>query len=443
MPRSGGKLDQETLTVEMIIGLERLDDHVVDRHPDRSTPVGVAAEHGCPPLARLVVHRVDGAVHRVGVGVLLVVLGDRTDPVGREELLLVEHVPEHPLQTGPWSHGHQVIKIGVEEVTVDLEEMGSQFRAVFDIPIHPGGEAGTHLALGSAHVAGREHRDEALDRADLHRDTPVRQNEHVVVEAIILVPETAPAELVDRLRHPGEMSDEFRPHVLVDRIVFGQSQRDLKHGHAVEGHPGGAVGLLELPTRGEWFRTVEDRDVVEAQESSLEETVPVAVLAIHPPGEINQQLLEDTLQKRIVLTTGASLLAVESESGPRVHGRIHIGEVPLVGRHLPVRMRVPLAEKEYQLTLGKGGIYPCEGGAVKGEIPGAVVGVLPRIGHREDIAVEDVPPLGIPEGMARRWCRLGRVPPRPLGLHQVIELLAPEQTGVGLTGDLLLSGRER
>ena len=108
------------------------------------------------------------------------------------------------------------------------------------------------------------------------------------------------------------MGDELRPHVLIDGIFLREGERDLQHGHAVEGHPGGAVGLLETTARGKRLGAVEDGDVVESEESPLEEVVAVAVLAVHPPVEIQQELLEDSLQEGRVILPQFPLLAVES-----------------------------------------------------------------------------------------------------------------------------------
>src|SRR2546428_13801993 len=42
--RADGALDAQTVTVEVVIALQRLDQQVVQREPDRPAPVGVAAE---------------------------------------------------------------------------------------------------------------------------------------------------------------------------------------------------------------------------------------------------------------------------------------------------------------------------------------------------------------------------------------------------------------
>src|SRR6516164_11325697 len=50
-----GVLDEDVVAEEPGIPVQRLDDQVVDREPDRAAPVGVAAEQAGGGLARLVV----------------------------------------------------------------------------------------------------------------------------------------------------------------------------------------------------------------------------------------------------------------------------------------------------------------------------------------------------------------------------------------------------
>jgi hypothetical protein len=44
---------------------------------------------------------------------------------------------------------------------------------------------------------------------------------------------------------------------------------------------------------------------------------------------------------------------VQVERRPRVHGRIHVAEVPLVRRDLPVRMEIEAVQHQHQLILGE------------------------------------------------------------------------------------------
>src|SRR5262245_50836491 len=90
--RSRRARDLEPLAQEPVELLERLDEEVVHGEPDRATPVRVAAEERDRGLRRLVVHPVLHAVELEDIRMLAMIAGQGTDPVGREKLLLVQHV---------------------------------------------------------------------------------------------------------------------------------------------------------------------------------------------------------------------------------------------------------------------------------------------------------------------------------------------------------------
>ena len=92
------------------------------------------------------------------------------------------------------------------------------------------------------------------------------------------------------------MLDEFDGHVDVGRLGQRQLYGDLEHVLAEERHPGGAVGLLQVPAGRQRRAAVEDADVVQPQEAALEDVVAGAVLAVHPPGEVEQELVEGALE---------------------------------------------------------------------------------------------------------------------------------------------------
>ena len=77
--------------------------------------------------------------------------------------------------------------------------------------------------------------------------------------------------------------------------MLRQLERDAQHVQAVHRHPAGAVGLLDVAAGGQRRAAIEDADVVQAQESALENVVALCVLAVHPPGEIQQQLVKHAL----------------------------------------------------------------------------------------------------------------------------------------------------
>ena len=97
-------------------------------------------------------------------------------------------------------------------------------------------------------------------------------------------------------------------------------------------------------------RAVERPDVVEPEEAALEEVVPVGVLAVDPPGEVEQQLVEDPLEEVVVL---AAVDLEDPQRRPGVHRRVDVAERPLVGRELAVGVHVPLAAEQDQLVLGE------------------------------------------------------------------------------------------
>ncbi len=135
---------------------------------------------------------------------------------------------------------------------------------------------------------------------------------------------------------------------------------------------------------------------------------------------------------------------VHAVGGPGMHGRIHVAQLPLVGGNLAVRVHVPLAQQQDELVLRELRIDERERDAVESEIPGRVPGVFPLVGHREDFAIVEMPPLVIPArpALARRR-GLSDVSAEPSLDVVPVVLLAPEQPRDGLAEDPALVGSER
>src|SRR4051794_6462173 len=89
--------NEKIVTVVVVEFLDALYDEKIDRKPDRSAPVGVAAEQACAGLTRLVAHLVDRTVQFQPIGMLLVVPADRTDAIVAQELLGIQHAFEQTL----------------------------------------------------------------------------------------------------------------------------------------------------------------------------------------------------------------------------------------------------------------------------------------------------------------------------------------------------------
>ena len=276
----------------------------------------------------------------------------RPDPERAQEFVLVEQARQHAAQAFLAEQRQQppVVIPGPSRIV----NVGDQVRAVVDEP------AGALLQLGQ-----RRHHLFAHDRRGAQREqthhrphlqllgASVGRAQDVVEEPVLLVPHLALAADVDhRRRDPDEVLEELQRHVDVGTVVERQLQRDLQHRLRVERHPGRAVRLFQMAAGGQRRAAIDDTDVVEAEEPALEHVPPGGILAIDPPGEVEQQLVVDAAEELQIGVAGAAPVdLVEEVGGPRVHGRIHVAEVPLVRRHLSGRMQVPLLQQEQELLL--------------------------------------------------------------------------------------------
>ena len=85
--------------------------------------------------------------------------------------------------------------------------------------------------------------------------------------------------------------------VFVFPILGRQFQRDDGHVQGEHRHPASGVSLLERVAGWQRMGAVEHRDVVQPQKAALEHVVAVAVLAVDPPGVVEQQLVKHSLQE--------------------------------------------------------------------------------------------------------------------------------------------------
>ena len=174
-----------------------------------------------------------------------------------------------------------------------------QLRVVLQEPFEALMEAWSLASVGLQHLDCEE-RDQPHHGADPERcDAPVREVQLVIVELVLLVPQPdlGPGDVGHRLGDEEEVLEELGGDVLVDMVVHRQLEGDLHQVEQVHRHPGGAVGLVDVAASGQRGGAVEDLDIVEAQEATLEDVAAGGVLAVHPPGEVQHQLVEDALQK--------------------------------------------------------------------------------------------------------------------------------------------------
>ena len=290
-------------------------------------------------------------------------------------------------------------------------------------------------------------RSPTIDRTLSRVALAVGQAQHVVEEPVLLVPELVlvVADAVHRRGDEQEVLGELEHHVLVERVVRGELERDPEHALREERHPRRAVRLLEVAAGGQRGAAVEHADVVQAEEPALEHVASGRVLAVDPPREVHQQLLERALQPRHVARAALLELGlVHGQRRPRVHRRVDVAEVPLVGRQLPARVEVQLAQHQLELGLGVVDVDHRQRDRVERQIPRRVPRVLPRVGHRDDVVVDHVEPVPVADvGRVRMPERVDVVLVEPAIEIEDVELLPPQHPGQRLAHDHRLVGRRR
>src|SRR5437762_9743670 len=131
------------------------------------------------------------------------------------------------------------------------------------------------------------------------------------------------------------MLEELRGHVFVYWIGLREFQRHGKHREAIKSHPRSSVRLLQKSAGRQRFRAVENADVIEPEKTAGEKIVAFGVFAVHPPGEVEQQLLECAFKKSAITLPARTSHLVNAPGSPGVDGRIHITKSKFVSRHWP------------------------------------------------------------------------------------------------------------
>ena len=224
------------------------------------------------------------------------------------------------------------------------------------------------------------------------------------------------------------MLEEFDRDVLVDRVAIGEQQRHLEHVEAVFRHPGRAVRLFQDFAAG----SITERS--NGPILSSPRKPPSKMLSPRASSRLTHQvkLISSLLKTRA--RKSKSVAAVDAEHRQRrpcLNRRVHVAEIPFVGRQLAVRMHVPFARQQQQLVLRHRRVGMGENDAVKGEVPRGVPRILPLIRHRDDVVVAEVAPSRVAAGFPRSGGR-HLVALEPARNVVVIELQAPDHSREGL-----------
>src|ERR1700730_923725 len=98
-----------------------------------------------------------------------------------------------------------------------------------------------------------------------------------------------------------------------------------------------------MPAGGKRRRSVKHSDVVEPQKSPLENVHALGIFAVHPPSEIQQQLVKNLFEKSAIRDAAQSPLNfINPKGSPRVDRRIHGAKRPLIRGQLSIRSDGPL-----------------------------------------------------------------------------------------------------
>ena len=369
---------------------------------------------------------------------LPVVGGHGAEAVRRQELSLVEELGEQSFQPVDADDAEQ--QSARSGRTPEEPQIDELLPVVEALPLEETREA---LADENRPVEHRlvddgcgQHGNDAHHGADLDRDRhPVRRHEPVVEQPVGVVPQPL---VGDRAPDRREMLEELEHETGGGTAAAGQEDRHAPHREGVGRHPTGRVGLLERATDRQ-VGAIQRPDVVQTEETALEQVRPGRVLEVHPPGEVHQELVEDLTEE---VEVAGAVDDEHLEGGPRLDGRVDVAEIPFVGGQRPVRMLEPLPAEQEQLILGERGVDMGQRDAVEGQIPRREPGVLPLVRHRHDVEGLETTPAGVAAVVPRvRRPGLGGIAVQPSRDVVVVELLAPQHAGEGLPHHQRLVGR--
>ena len=229
------------------------------------------------------------------------------------------------------------------------------------------------------------------------------------------------------------MPHELDEHIFVAWVFNSELTGEPDHVLREERHPGSTVRLFQITARRQWGAAVENPDVVESEKATLENVLAKTILAVNPPCEVHQELVERPLNKvyidRPVQCLRRSIKEKRRES---MHRRVYVAEIPLIRRELTARVDMMTAQHKLQLIFGEIWINHRERNGVESEIPSRIPRVFSFVRHQDDVIIDHVEPLSIPEytAVSMKWVRLMLFQPG-ITIPEII-LLGPEHASEGL-----------
>ena len=180
--------DPELGAVVAVERAQRLQEEVVDRPPDRPSPVGVAAERARPRLRRFVAHAMGRPAQLEHERPVVVHGAHRPDAVIGQELVRIEEPGEQRLQPMAADQGEQSARAHAGRLPRRHERR--ERRAIPQEPAQAALELRQCLEqLGLQGLDG-EQGHQSDERPDLELDELARvEMQHVVEERVVLIPQ--------------------------------------------------------------------------------------------------------------------------------------------------------------------------------------------------------------------------------------------------------------
>src|SRR6516164_1045094 len=204
-------------------------------------------------------------------------------------------------------------------------------RTVFEKPMRSGAESPQPSEDRSIEDLDSKERYQPDQRAHPRRHSlPAGEVHDIVIEFVLLIPQadTLATDIGHRFGNIEKMFEKLGCNVFVDVVLDRQLERNAHKVERVHRHPRSAVGLVDVTAARQRFVTVEYPDIVEPEKPALENIPALDVFAVDPPGEVEHQLVEDTLEK-IPVAFAAAVLAIDFIDSPRrpgVYRRIDVAE---------------------------------------------------------------------------------------------------------------------
>ena len=138
LTRARGTFDFIIVAQKEVKLLQRLDKQVIDRQPNRSTPIGIAAEQSRTRFRRFVVDSIFRAVDRHFIRMIRMITGQSANAEWRQKLLFIEHIAQHAFQPVAINQRKKTARSIVSGFGLDVF---AQSGSVFDKLLHAAFEA--------------------------------------------------------------------------------------------------------------------------------------------------------------------------------------------------------------------------------------------------------------------------------------------------------------